>query len=374
MSDPVSLRIPVLASAVEVRGLDEAQARELERVWRRCGPVRVTPIDADAPRDAAVVIDRRALPALDERAFGEHLVGTATLAAIESRAGERLLLHGAALAEPSTGATIALVGPSGAGKTTATRELGRRLAYLTDETVSIGADLDVERFEKPLSRLVDGRRPKRQHAPDELGLRPGVDGARLAVIAVLARDPGAEGAPEARRLPIVEALAALAPQTSSLARLPRGLVRLCATIDACGGAVELRYAEASSLPPLVDELLAGRVPAGPVGRWRAVDAEALGLGASEPAGDAARYRRGEVGDAVELDEGLAVLGHRGLTVVAGLAPTVLAAASEWRTRAELVDAVRREFGAHPDADRLVDETLAALVEHRLLERRDGVVH
>ena len=55
---------------------------------------------------------------------------------------------------------------SGTGKTTAARTLGRHLGYLTDETVSVGPDLDVLPYQKPLSVVVDPDVPfrKRQHA------------------------------------------------------------------------------------------------------------------------------------------------------------------------------------------------------------------
>src|SRR4051794_21543545 len=49
-----------------------------------------------------------------------------TLAAIEQQAGRLWMLHGAALADPQSGASVALVAPSGTGKSTASRTLGRR--------------------------------------------------------------------------------------------------------------------------------------------------------------------------------------------------------------------------------------------------------
>lgn len=444
MTANVVLRIPVLAGAVDVTGLKDDEAREIARVWRRCGPIvlredaadsadsadsvdsadsadtadaavaeamttaadavsaagsadsadsadtagtadaeaaataadsadaadAASPVAPPGPPHPVLVIARDELATVGERAFGEHLVTTATRAAIESRVGERVLIHGAALAEPRTGATIALVGESGARKTTATAVLGRGLAYLTDETVSIGDDLGVERFEKPLSKLVDGRRPKLQCSPDELELLPGVDGARLAVVAVLGRDPDA-AAPEARPMPLASALAAIVPQTSSLARLPRGLVRLCEVLDACGGAVELRYSEAESLAPLVARLLAEPTQPSSTGEWRAADVALLRVDDAAPRGEGPQLRRAELRDAVEVEGGLAVLDENGLTVLSGIAPAVLAAAGGWRTAGELVAAVNRELGEHPDAERLVGETIDALVEHRLLERRDA---
>ena len=53
----------------------------------------------------------------------------------------------------------------------------------------------------------------------------------------------------------VHALAALAPQTSYLARLDKPLHRLAETLEATGGLRVVRYREAERLRPLVDELV-----------------------------------------------------------------------------------------------------------------------
>ena len=68
---------------------------------------------------------------------------------------------------------LALVGPSGTGKTTATRLLATRLGYVSDETVSIDPDGTVAPHPKPLSvvaRPTAGRGDKQQLSPDDLGL------------------------------------------------------------------------------------------------------------------------------------------------------------------------------------------------------------
>ena len=94
------------------------------------------------------------------------------------------------------GAAVLLAAASGTGKTTATRRLGPHYAYLTDETAIVDPeDLSLVPYPKPLSLLQDGRRPKRQVSPDELGLGPAVP-AVLRRVAVLdrAREDAAEGA------------------------------------------------------------------------------------------------------------------------------------------------------------------------------------
>ena len=51
-------------------------------------------------------------------------------------------LHAAGLTD-DRGRVLALVAASGTGKTTAARILGRHLGYLSDETISVGAELEV---------------------------------------------------------------------------------------------------------------------------------------------------------------------------------------------------------------------------------------
>ncbi|TFI18288.1 hypothetical protein E4A41_14845, partial [Micrococcus endophyticus] len=82
--------------------------------------------------------------------------------------------------------------------------------------------------------------------------------ARLARIAVLdrVRDPAGPVLPRAEAMELVAALKELVPQTSSLSRLPRGLVTLCRVLDAAGGAQRLVYAEAEDLRDVVADLLA----------------------------------------------------------------------------------------------------------------------
>lgn len=175
---------------------------------------------------------------------------------LEQRVGSHWLLHACALADPSTGATIVLVAPSGTGKTTAALTLGKEFGYLSDETAVISVEGDLEPFAKPLSLLVDGRRPKRQVSPDELGLLPAPEGARLAAVALLQRDPEAEGV-RVEQVPTVEALSLLAEQTSSLHLLDRPLHTVARMLHERGGARRLVYSEAADLAPVIAELLAG---------------------------------------------------------------------------------------------------------------------
>ena len=95
---------------------------------------------------------------------------------------------------PSTGATVLLVGASGAGKTTSAEILGRRLGYLSDETAGLRPDHSVVAYPKPLSVRRDQAAPKEQVAPGALGLLRPPAACHVAGLLLLQRDPHLEGA------------------------------------------------------------------------------------------------------------------------------------------------------------------------------------
>ena len=80
------------------------------------------------------------------------------------------MLHSAVIGDPESKRALALVGVSGSGKTTASRFLGSKLAYLTDETAIISDEGFVTPYPKPLSVIVDPNAPKEQQNPVEAGL------------------------------------------------------------------------------------------------------------------------------------------------------------------------------------------------------------
>lgn len=197
-----------------------------------------------AARADGAVAGSDVVPVLDE-------VSTrVTQRCLEQKVGTAWLLHACALADPESGATVVLVAPSGTGKTTAALTLGRHLAYLTDETAVVGLDGRMVPFAKPLSLLVDGRRPKRQVSPAELGLLPAPPQAHLVAVALLRRDPEVEGV-RVEPVPTVEALPQLAEQTSSLHLLERPLHTVADLVGARGGVRRLVYAEAADLLPVL---------------------------------------------------------------------------------------------------------------------------
>ena len=77
--------------------------------------------------------------------------------ALKATAGRRINLHAGGVADESR-RVLAVVGPSGTGKTTATLALARRLGYVSDETVSIDPDGTVAPHPKPLSVVPDPQR------------------------------------------------------------------------------------------------------------------------------------------------------------------------------------------------------------------------
>lgn len=186
-----------------------------------------------------------------------HLSPAVTTAAIDTRAGQLVMLHAAALADPASGRTAVLVAASGTGKTTASVTLGKSFAYLTDETSAITPDGVVLPYRKPLS-IIDGSHLKKQVSPSELGLLAPERECRLAALLVIERDPRHAGSPVVQRLETVDAIAAIAPQSSYLPSMDKPLHRLAELIHLVGGARRVRYAEAADLETVLTQLLADR--------------------------------------------------------------------------------------------------------------------
>jgi hypothetical protein len=241
-------------------------AADLRRAWSRClvdaheadhGDVIEIDVLADTD-DALVAASDVALSGSDLPRLMDAISPTVTVAAIERQAGKLLMLHACGLADPRTGATLALVAPSGTGKTTAAATLGRDLTYVSDETVGISADGSVVAYPKPLSVLASPDDPlKSQVDPDDLGLPTAPDRLTLRGILWLDRDPEAPDDPTIDVIPTVRAIAQLSPQISSLTRFDRPLRRVAATLHAVGGLRRVRYRESRYLRPLVAELLSG---------------------------------------------------------------------------------------------------------------------
>src|SRR5690242_6668193 len=115
-----------------------AQAEELAHAVRRAWAWTLIDSWDGAPASDPLDLD---VPLLgDVETTLHHLSSALTLAVVERQAGRLWMLHAAALADPASGATVVLVAPSGTGKSTAARTLGRRWGYVTDETAGLAAD------------------------------------------------------------------------------------------------------------------------------------------------------------------------------------------------------------------------------------------
>lgn len=303
----------------------------------------------------------------------ERLSQRVTLAAIDARRGELWMLHAAGLAFPD-GRVVVLVGPSGRGKTTASRTLGAQLGYVSDETVAMDAAGRVHPYRKPLSIIEGGVYPKAQRAPSDVGLGELPDASlTLAAIVLLDRQPDGPDEPVVSALDLGDALEELVAQSSYLVGLGQPLQLIASLLESTGGIHRVTYREADTLLPVVRALaatpsatdgspIAGRVPPRNGGVARP----------SQP--DEPLYCRVPVADAVWLTDPdrIAVLqldeaGDGMFRVIAGIAPAIWDAA-DGATRDDLVAAAVAAHGAPEGADPapLVDAAIADLVEAGLL--------
>lgn len=245
---PVLFAVSGLGVVVDVdlgAGLDPW---EFETAWSRCLVERREPRE---PRcEAGEVVSPQLLMTGMTQAITHEL--------IRRRRGELLMLHAGAVAHPATGATVAYAAPGGTGKTTLTRVLGQRFGYVTDEAVGIEpGSWRVHPYPKPLSiRTSDDGSPKHEVSPDTLDLVPVHPRPHLAGLLILRRDP-ALAEPVWTRLDVLDGIMALAPETSSLSRLPSPLQVLDALYAAVGGFWLVEYGQAEQIAEKVSTLIDG---------------------------------------------------------------------------------------------------------------------
>ncbi len=264
VGDPTRIRLKALEVPLLI-SCEGSSARELARAvetaWASC-------LDdgSDDPLEIRVRLDRDSDPeppgydltGTDLATVMDQLSPVVTKAAITARAGTMLMFHACALAEPATGDTVLFFGPSGAGKTTVARTLGRGLGYLSDETAGVRDDLTVVPYPKPLSVLTPGSPVKEQVPAGRLELRAAGPGPfRVRAVVQLRRQPSGAGV-EVERLATVDGITELVGQSSYSRMLERPLHRLAALAHDVGGIARVTYAEAADLGPTVDGLLAGR--------------------------------------------------------------------------------------------------------------------
>jgi protein-tyrosine-phosphatase len=186
------------------------------------------------------------------------LSSTVTVRAIDARAGTLVMLHAAGISTED-GRVVGFVAPSGTGKTTLARTLGRHYGYVTDETLAIQFDGTVLAYPKPLSVITNRvARLKEQQPAHDLGLQPAPDRLRLARVILLDRRPDAPAFPELQPVTLLRGMAELAEQTSYLPHLPDRLETLADLIESVGGIWRLSYRESEDLVTFVPWLAEGR--------------------------------------------------------------------------------------------------------------------
>lgn len=362
--DPVApLYLRAMGVVVEVEVPDEPTRARLAEQWSRAVVAR----PADGPDTGAVAYPAR--PG-DEESTDYAFTTQVTVAALNATTGRRLNLHAGGLADDS-GRVLALVAPSGTGKTTATRVLAERLGYVSDETVSVDPRGVVRPHPKPLSVVVDPARQfhKVQVSPDLLGLLPTPETGRLRRLVVLRR--GGPGPSGLSVLDPVTGLLELVQQSSSLSQLPRPLTTVLELAAACGGVRLLQYDEIAdhadelvallSVEPAPEETVLDRV----------VQLDVVGTdllsevsGPSEAGGEL--LGRMSYVDAVLVGPRVVVLSGARAWLLADITATVWLHLDKPRTMDELVAEAERHHGEHPDAAEIVAEAVATLHEEGLL--------
>ncbi|MFF1382191.1 hypothetical protein ACFVWT_01360 [Arthrobacter sp. NPDC058288] len=327
-----------------------------------------------------------ALQAASFEELAENLTSRLTVAAILENAGEFMMLHACGVADPATGAVVALVAKSGTGKTTAASVLAGTYGYVTDETVAIGPDGSVLPYPKPLSLKQGPGAPKHQVGPDELGLQPTPAKPFIQSIVLLDRtepnrtepsrtepNKAANHAPTLRQLPLADALLVLIPDSSSQAEIDEPLQSLCRLIDRVGGVWQVTYSEAADLPQALEPLFKkqrrskptweARPTAGPTGAAATAAAEAE---AGEiPAG---WIRRVEPKDAVTVDGDLLVMLESEIVRLSGIGPAIWEATASAVTLNELTEAIAQVHGRPEDYRAAVAAAAGQLIAKSVLEQ------
>jgi len=340
--------------ALDTTALDPAARERLDRLWVRC---RVPGVGSSAAGvEPFVVTDP------DPYAVSRAI----TLASLHRRRGTAVLLHAAGL--ESQGRAVALVGASGAGKSTAALVLGREFGYLSDETVAVEPDGSVSPYPKPVSVVTDPSAPwdKHEESPEDLGLREVSGTAYLQAVVVLERDPARE-VPELAPLPLVDAALAVVAQSSSLPLLDRPLHRLAGLLSRSGGPYVLRYGEIADCADLMQALLLDRERP-PREPWTTTPGPTTHAGTATPS-PPGTLTRAPWRDALHGEGGSVVLVGKDVVRLGPVGEVVWTTAAEGIGVDEAVQTVVTALGAHPDAERLVRDGIDDLLRTGVLLSR-----
>ncbi|WP_432560126.1 hypothetical protein [Granulicoccus sp. GXG6511] len=276
---------------------------------------------------------------------------------IQARAGEWLMFHAAGVSDDA-GAVVALIGPSGTGKSTAARTLCRDdFGYVTDETVAVQPDGTIVPFPKPLAVIPAGGGVKLELGPDELGLGTCPPALRLSGLVLLERQEGLT-APAVERLGLLEGIVAMVSDMSALPHVPSALARVATLADQCGGLHRIVYGDAGQLSVLVRQVL----EVGPV-------RSAIVQHPSCTVADRPGLVRAEHHDAIELDTEVLILQGSTCVLTRGIGALAWLAAVQPLSFDEVVEAVVGAAGDHPEAERLVRAAVDDLVAQGVLVSR-----
>ena len=358
--EPGSVRLHLPGRVVVLESDDATTVDAVRHAWARCLSGRLEPSADDLVLPAE---ETRRLTSGDGQALAMRL----TADAIAASRGRRLMFHAAGLADDD-GRVVALVGPSGAGKTTAAARLGAAgFGYVTDELLVADFAGRVTPFPRPLFAHdpQSGGGSKRRRAPDDLGLGVCPADLRLSRLMLLSRSPDEPTEARLEPVPLIDGLLELIPQTSALAALDQPLQRLCRLADACGGVQRLVYTEIPDAREVVAASL-GTPPAMADESW--LDPG----GRPQPDGSVAwglmdgKVRRAPYRDAIRVaEEALLLVGDTPVRL-AGIGLTIWLLAAEAPLLDLLVEKVVEEHGPHPEAEDLVRHAVTSLVAAKVV--------
>ncbi|MGN7147487.1 PqqD family protein [Arthrobacter sp. SAFR-179] len=295
--------------------------------------------------------------------LAENLTSRLTVSAILANAGELTMLHACGVADPATGAVVALVAKSGTGKTTAASVLARTYGYVTDETVAIAWDGSVVPYPKPLSVKQGAGAPKRQAGPDEFGLQPAPAMPFIQSIVLLNRVQGARpGAPVLERVPLADAILALIPESSSQAEFVDPLQSLCRLIESVGGVWQVTYSEAADLPAVLEPLFRLQPLSGT--EW---EAAAPTVAQREPIPAGSIQRRAPK-DAVKIGGDLLVMLDNEIVRLSGIGPALWEACSGPTGLGQVTEHIAKLHGEPEGYRAAVAIAVEQLIAKSVLER------
>lgn len=366
--------------------LPEDLAQSIAREWESCADlVSFSPVEASG-KEVTLTAPHYGSAA----SYTIHRQVTET--AIGASSGKLVLIHAGAIANDE-GIVLGLVAPSGTGKTTATKYLGQRYHYVTDETLAATPAGDVLPYPKPLSI---GNR----HAGDQkYGLSPRAanlkplpqrGGAplplRLGGIVLLNRDERFRDHPHLVPLAPLDGVIRVLAQTSAALLLPHPLTTYTQLCTRSGGPWILNYAEITDCGPIFEDLFARLQTVSPATTWECLgpgprtsltlaDLPSLALDQNSeppapttPADLKQTYQRCPWVDALAGEDGQILVSTPARSLLLSELSAYLWSCLETpRSGNDLTERARAHFGDHPQAAQRISWVLAELTESGILE-------